>query len=235
MKNIVTCAILVLVCVMQYSCSKTDDYAVPAETLAGNIIDSVTGQSILTEQPDGIRLKMLETSWSDNPIPWYFWVKNDGTFNNTKVFRGTYLVTPVDGPFFPVEGKTVDVKGITKVDFTVVPFLNVSIAGKLEMADTTVTVNFGISRAKVGFKILDARVFVSNTPYVSNGSFDNQLTPPVISLSGTDDDEVLSTTYSVKVTKLKRGRTYYIKVGARTDDNISKRYNYSEVQQIDIP
>jgi len=236
MKNIITVFILGLFCIAQSACSKTDDYPQPSETLMGSIIDSVTGQPIITEQPDGIRLKMMETSWGDNPVPWYFWVKNDGTFNNTKVFRATYQITPVDGPFFPIEGKTVEVHGVTKIDFTVVPFLNVHYAGKLiQEEDTTVTISFNITRARAAFKILDARVFVSNTDYVSNGSFDNQLTPPAISLSGTADADVLATTYTVKVTKLKHGRTYYFKVGARTDDNVSKRYNYTDVQKIDIP
>lgn len=215
------------------SCSKTDDYAAPDATLTGNVIDSVTGKPLSTEQPNGVRIRMLETSWSQNPIPWYFWVKGDGTFNNTKVFRATYEITPVDGAFYPITGKTVTVDGTTHVDFTVVPFLNVNIS-KVQQADTTVTINYTIARPRTGFKITDAKVFVSTTPFVSNSSFILNLTQ-TNDLSGVDDATILGTSYSATVTGLGRKRTYYVRVGARSDDNVSKRYNYSEVKQIDIP
>ena len=215
------------------SCSKVDDYTAPDATLTGNIIDSVTGQPLRTEQPNGVRLRMLETSWSQNPIPWYFWVKGDGTFNNTKVFGATYEITPVDGPFYPIAGKSVQVTGTTRIDFTVVPFLTVNIS-KVTQADTTVTLSYNIARPRTGFKITDAKIFVSTTPYVSNSSFILNLTQ-TNDLNSVADATILGTTYSTTVTGLGRKRTYYIRVGARSDDNVSKRYNYSEVKQIDIP
>lgn len=236
MKKIIIASIALLFFAIVSSCSKTDTYPAPSETLMGSVIDSVTGQPIRTEQPDGIRIRMLESSWSDNPIPWYFWVKNDGTFSNTKVFAATYNITPIDGPFFPIEGKSVEVKGgVTKVDFVVVPFLNVNIVGKTTQVDTVVDLKYTISRPRAAFKITDARVFVSSTPYVSNGSFDNHLSSPVIDLTGTPDDDILATTYSATITGLSRGRTYYVRVGARSDDNVSKRYNYSAVEEVTIP
>lgn len=237
MKKIIIAIALFGSLVLGNSCSKSiDTYTAPAETLTGNVIDSVTGKPIQTEQPDGIRLQMLETSWSDNPIPWYFWVKPDGSFNNTKVFRATYKITPVDGPFFPIEGTTVDVKGVTNVDFKVVPFLNVEITGKLQQNGSEVSLNYKISRAKTAFKITDARVFVSNTSYVSNGSNDNILSSQNNNdLRNTADEDVLAGSYSATITGLKSGRTYYVRVGARTDDNVSKRYNYSEAQSVTIP
>ena len=236
MKNIIPILIYGLA-VLGFSCNKVDTYAAPEETVTGAVIDSVTGEPIETEQPEGIRLQMLETSWSSNPIPWYFWVKPDGTFFNNKVFAGRYKITPMDGPYFPIDGKEVDVKGTTKIEFTVVPFLNVNVLnGKLQAQDTTVLLNYEITRAKVAYKIKDARVFVSTTPYVGNASNDNILSSQNNNdLSGTSDADILSTTYSATVTRLKRGRTYFIRVGARTDDNVSKRYNYSKVYEIKIP
>lgn len=232
MKNIILIYSLAVLC---FSCKKVDTYSAPSETVTGAVIDSVTGASIETEQPEGIRLQMLETSWSNNPIPWYFWVKPDGTFYNDKVFAGKYKITPMDGPYFPVEGKEVQVKGSTKIEFTVVPFLNVTILNKLQVQDTMVSLTYQLSRARVAFKIKDARVFVSTTPYVGNASNDNMLSSQNnIDLSGASDADILATTYSATVTGLKRGRTYFIRVGARTDDNVSKRYNYSKVYQVKV-
>ncbi|MBV4355908.1 DUF3823 domain-containing protein [Pinibacter aurantiacus] len=237
MKKIIIAIALLGFLVLGNSCSKENDsYPAPSETLTGNVIDSVTGKPIQTEQPDGIRLQMLETSWSDNPIPWYFWIKPDGTFNNDKIFAATYKITPVDGPFFPVEGKSVVLKGKVNVDFIVTPFLNVEIVGKVQQNGNDVNLSYKISRAKAAYKITDARVFVSNTPYVSNGSNDNVFsTQNNNDLNGTPDETVLTTVYNAKITGLKSGRTYYVRVGARTNDNVSKRYNYSEEQAVTMP
>ena len=220
------------------SCIEKDEYAAPGETLTGSVIDVNTGEPIQTEQGSGIRIKLEETSWSDEPVPTYFWVKQDGTFMNAKVFQGTYTVTPVDGPYFPIEGKSVEVNGVTEVNFEVEPFLNVEITN-LDQNGGNVAVTFTISRSTESFKITDARVFVSNTQYVGNGTFLNnkagQSLTPSVNLNGTPDADILANTHTLNVVGLESGRTYYLRVGARTNDNVQKRYNYSEVMTVTVP
>ena len=70
------------------SCSK-DNYDEPQETFRGKFIDKQTGEPFQTAIGNtGIRIRMMEYSWSDNPQPYDMNVKMDGTFNNTKVFKG---------------------------------------------------------------------------------------------------------------------------------------------------
>ena len=223
---------------LSYSCIKTDEYAEPEETIKGSILDINTGEPIRTEQTNGARIQLEETSWSDNPALTYFAVKQNGTFQNTKVFKGTYTITPVDGPFFPISGKSVEVNGITEVNFEVEPFLNVEITD-LQQSGGSVAISFTIFRSTAAFKISDAKVFVSSTQFVGNSSYLNnkpgQSLSTSIDFNDTPDETVLSTTHILNVEGLESGRTYYLRIGARTNDNVQKRYNYSEIMPVTVP
>lgn len=134
--NLLYCLLSLLLCTM-VSCAKLDNYDAPEETLKGKVIDKNTKAPVQTEIGDrGIRLKLMELSWSDNPTPYYFSCMQDGSFNNTKIFKGTYNVVP-QGPFVPLVRKdnsgntiadgsqTLDIKGTADLTFEVEPFLHV--------------------------------------------------------------------------------------------------------------
>src|ERR1700755_892585 len=102
MKKIFYYAALVIAVGVGSSCNKTDNYAGPSSTITGSTVDEGTGQTVQTEiGGGGTRVKLLETSYSANPVPIYFQSKQDGTFNNTKVFGATYKIS-VEGPFVPI-------------------------------------------------------------------------------------------------------------------------------------
>src|SRR4051812_21700059 len=139
------------------SCSlfELDNYPAPAETLQGEVTDAATGDPVRTDQgSEGIRVRLTEVSWSDNPTPNPdFFCMPDGTFQNTKVFKGKYNIR-IDGPFIPLlredergvpiadETQTTDISGVTKVKFEVQPFLKVEWVGEPEVIN-------GKIRAKV--------------------------------------------------------------------------------------
>ncbi len=211
------------------SCNEIDNYDAPAETLTGSVIDETTNRPIITEQPNGFRIKLSEISWSDNPQPEYFWGKADGTFNNTKIFYGTYEISPVEGAFFDIEPVRSEIKGTTKIDFKVIPYLSVT-ASDISVSNGTLHVTYNLSRTKVGDKIIDARVFVSTNPHVGSNVLINDLSP-LKDLSEIDDVEILGTTFKESIDGLEPGKTYYVRVGARTN-NPSKRYNFTEIVTI---
>src|SRR5437870_5738023 len=102
MKQLLYYSLFCLAVVTGNSCSKTDNYAAPSDTITGSTIDEGTGNTVQTEiGGGGTRVKLLETSYSANPVPIYFQSMQDGTFNNTKVFGATYKVS-VEGPFVPL-------------------------------------------------------------------------------------------------------------------------------------
>ena len=235
MRHIFKLLIGLLLIVTNYSClSEIDNYSEPNETLKGTIIDKTTGNPLITET-GALRIKIEELSWNATPTPQYFGNKQDGTFFNSKIFKGHYRITAENGPFIPLTDTVeVDIKGVTLHDFVVEPYLHLNITD-LQIADTIFTVKFNITSESNMYKVLDAKVFVNNTSFVGDGANIKDYSAQKINFSTTLAEMVYLTEYSFKVTQLKRGRTYYMRVGARVDDPIVKKYNYSEIKEIKIP
>lgn len=77
---------------------------------------------------------LMEYSWSDNPVPYDFFAKRDGTFNNTKIFKGTYGIIP-EGPFVPLPEEIIDLEGVVKKNYFVEPLLRVQWVGEPVLKD----------------------------------------------------------------------------------------------------
>jgi len=234
-------------------CIKNDNYSAPNATVKGVLTDASTGQPYQSGAGDE-RLYILQTSYTaGTPIPFYWNIQANGNFYNDKVFKGTYKVYPTDGAFVPVVytssgnivdngSKTIDVSanGTTQLDFTVTPFLKVEWVGDPVInANGTVTINCRFTRGTTDpqwqFNVTDAFFFISNTPFVSNGSYDNTLSTDV-TFSGTTGNALLGTTVSItSKAALGSHQGYYLRVGARTADNVNKRYNYTEPKTLNVP
>lgn len=136
-----------------------DNYEEPAETIQGVVVDAATGKPILTDQgSEGIRVRMTELSWGDNvqhnPD---FYCMSDGSFQNTKIFKGEYNIR-VDGPFMPIvretkdgvplidESQTLWIEGTAQVKFEVQPFLHVEIVGDPMVSNGRITAQVRVTR-----------------------------------------------------------------------------------------
>ena len=242
-------------CLAVTSCKKYDNYVEPEQTLTGRLIDVTTGQPIQL-QPSGAVIRLEELSWGEKTgaavIPQDLAVKPDGTFNNTKLFSGTYLVYPFNGPFVPFystdSGNPVDKRqkveiknGSTTIDFQVEPLLKVEWIGQpVFNADKTVTVSFRFTRGTTNaFYIKDidqAWLNISNVPYLGDNTRDPNLSNSVVYSTTAAGNNALGTTVSLtSKLPLGTGRTYYLRVGVRTKDNIGQRYNYTDVRNIAVP
>ena len=146
---------------MLTSCSmfEIDNYEEPAETIWGEVVDEATGKRVLTDQgSEGIRVRLTELSWGDNvqhnPD---FYCMMDGTFQNTKLFKGEYNVR-IDGPFIPLVRENTDgtllhdgsvnteISGTTKVKFEVQPFLNVEFVGDPQVSHGVIKAQVRVTR-----------------------------------------------------------------------------------------
>lgn len=144
------------------SCSmfELDNYDAPSETLQGEVVDVATGEPVLTDQgSEGIRVRLTELSWGDNVThnP-DFYCMSDGTFQNTKLFKGHYNVR-IDGPFIPLvreddrgvpiadETLDIDIKGVTKIKFEVQPFLKVEWGGTPTVSNGKINAKVKVTRA----------------------------------------------------------------------------------------
>ena len=183
-------------------------------------------------------------SYKANPTPQDIPIKQDGTFENTKLFSGTYNMEPYGGAFWPVQMDTAIKLGKSlQKDFKVVPYLYVDANSKLD--DTTLHLTCKL-RAPITQNlpyVLDIRPFVSLTQFVGSGSMIAQydLDQYKINVNSNWWDGVGDmttgqgyTTYVLPDLPLKHGRTFYVRVGARVEDTYQE-YNYSDIITVVVP
>jgi len=182
-----------------------DNYAAPKETIKGAVLDVATGDTVYTDDgttkdnnnpSEGTRIRLRELSWTETAVPdnYDFYCMNNGTFQDTKVFKGYYNVQ-LDGAFIPLiridqqgdtiadESKYIQIQGVTVADFKVQPFLKVAWVGTPTVSNGKVTATFIVTRAvspadfqaKVApmggwndnfLDITDVTLFVSESPSV---------------------------------------------------------------------
>ena len=184
-RNILIFPILLVATIVLLASCQIDNYDEPDATVTGQVIDNATGKPILTE-PYGFRIKMDETSWSDNPTPRYISGKVDGTFNDKSYFEGTYVATAVDGAFIVSDPQTIQIKSksTTTVNFNVNPYIsfnNVSIVKEGSTVKATFILNkYVASATPVNYAVIAN----ANTPYF--GMSDNQVSSGRITLRNED-------------------------------------------------
>ena len=232
-KGLMTASVLLAV----HACSKVDNYPGPNAAYQGNIIDSVTGQSLLTET-SGAEIELLQTSWVANPDPYYIPSKQDGSFQDTRIFSGTYSVIPTQGAFWPIaDTLKTQINGIMNQNFTVVPYLEIINFEDSVNADSLVmTCNLMCPEPNGLPEVLEIWPFVNSTPFVGSASSipnytisDN--TNPSYNLAAINSNwnaTIAATTYRLVVHGLLPGRTYYARLGVRVNDSY-KKYNFSPI------
>ena len=156
--------------------------------------------------------------------------KADGTFNNSKIFKGIYIVQPVEGAFFEVDPVEVEISGTTTLTFEVTPFLK--ILADISTSGPDLIGRYRIHKSEGAGKIMTARLLVSKwNPNVGMNRIDFEA---VRDFSQIDDKKVVSTTYMDTILNcLEPGVTYYVRVAALAA-NTSGRYNLSEVIKLEI-
>jgi len=207
-----------------------DNYGVPGETLKGSVVDVVTGDPVYADVTNNsTRIRLMELSWTATAVPnnYDFPCMRDGTFNNTKLFKGYYNIR-IDGPFIPLvrlnqqgdtiadESRYVEISGVTDVKFQVQPFLKIEWVGTptIDAAKGTITASFKVTRAVSpdDFKakiepmggydpnflnVTDIKLFISESSYV--GLNDSNGTPYTVTqnYSGNDFDSLLGQTITL--------------------------------------
>lgn len=230
--------------IVMSSCMKTDNYAEPDASLSGTVIDETTNKPILTG-PGEFSIRLLETSWSDNPSPQDLAVRQDGSYQNTKLFQATYSMQPYGGAFWPAD-KVLDVKlgASGKQDFHVTPYLQVNDVKWTVSADHKMVISCTLEAPLVpGLpQVIEVRPFISLTPNCGAGNRIDAYFKDEYRVSinkewaqiGNVSTGKGNETYTINDIPLKSGFTYYVRMGAKVKDTFEK-YNYSAVQTVKIP
>lgn len=246
MKKLTYYTALFFIALAAASCSKVDNYAAPSSTITGSTVDEVTGKTVQTEIGGrGTRVKLLETSYSNNPVPIYLESMQDGTFNDTKVFAATYKVS-VEGAFVPVvqtdntgsviadSSQNIVLKNSSTLQFKVQPFLRVSWVGQpVVNADKSVSVQVQITRGtndpNYQQPITNINLYVSNTQInCSDANYDQRYTTTT-SISEAKSDSIFNQHQIITLTT-KGGalpqQDVYFRVGAKINAGLGY-YNYT--------
>ena len=238
-------AMLLLISLSACSLFELDNYDAPAETLKGEVVDVATGEPVLTDQgSEGIRVRLTELSWGDNvaPNPDFFCMP-DGTFQNTRLFKGTYNIQ-VDGPFIPLlreddrgvplanETQTMEIEGVTKARFEVQPFLKVEWVGSPTVFNGKVRAQVKVTRgvseedfqSKIEpmggysdsfFNVTDVQLFVSYSSSVGYRARDTRWSN-AIEYSGASFDGLVGETITIESTgTIPSGRAVFVRAAAR--------------------
>lgn len=224
------------------SCMEIDNFDAPDEHFTGRIIDSTTGENILADQGE-CHVRIWEKSYSLNPSPQDIPVKQDGEYNNTKLFAGTYDVVP-EGAWWPADTVRLGIGGKTvKRDFEVTPYLKlIDFQTRIEDGKLVVSCRLDVPPIEEGMpNIMDIRPFLSLNQYCGAANS--------ISYYSTIDDykKNINAKWD-KVKKLEDGKsevyefrlwvkpgyTYFVRMGARVRDTFQK-YNYTEIVKVEIP
>lgn len=229
------------------SCGEDDNYPAPAETFKGTIVDAETGDPFQTAVgTTGVRIKMMEYSWSDNPTPYYMYSMMDGQFNNNKVFKGEYGITP-EGAFVPLTEERVEISGTVEKKYEVEPFLRIEWVGEPVVHDNgTATVQVKIHRATTHpdyqQALAEAWLYVSETQYVGDFSYSPNFSTKLTgaNLPALGETVTITTGWPGGIgTGSQRtfpdySRKYFLRAGARINKQVNSTnvYNYTTVKEI---
>lgn len=245
------------------SCQKIDNWGEPSARFYGNVIDSYTGKNLLSSQNDW-SIRIWEKSWTGTAAPQNqsLSVKQDGSYNNMKLFGGKYDMLPYGGPFWPADTvKSVILGTSTQQDFTVKPYLQIlnftqTLGGTALAPTLTLTCQLKAPIITGLPQLYEVKPFLSLTTFCGNSNNINiseyttsqsstSTTPSArrtinrtwaaeLTAQGVLGTSDTSGTYTMGPLPVKPGYTYYVRCGAAVND-ANKRYNYSEIVKIVVP
>ncbi|MEX2565395.1 MAG: DUF3823 domain-containing protein [Cyclobacteriaceae bacterium] len=222
---------LIGLCVMLTSC-ELDNYDIPDKILEGMVVDKLTGETIQTRQPDGIKIRLMEEGYT-NPVPYDFWTKSDGTFRNTRVFSAKYKALTLEGPFeqSSVEEVDLDLTKNQNITFEVEPYarlLDVSIS----KTGSGIKATYKISQTNPERKIIRSMLICSDSPIIHQTTT-NKLSSEENDLEILENENIYQMSFEDEIPNLEIGRTYYARVAVLTENSLS-RFNYSPIIEIEF-
>lgn len=235
------------------SCMKIDNFDGPNAQFGGRIIDSTTDEPILASQGHG-RVRIWEKSYDEYPAQQDIPLKQDGTFNNNKLFAGTYDVLP-EGPWWPADTiRKVGIGAHKMLDIEVTPYLKlIDFEYRLEPGGIA---SDGKAYQKLYMScrldapiaaglpmILDIRPFISRTVWVGPGNDGNMswYDKPAYRLpvnkewaNIAKDPDGKSVRQELPALEVYAGYTYYFRMGARVND-VYQNFNLTRIESITLP
>lgn len=223
------------------SCEK-DNYDAPEAAIAGQVTDQ-NGKPFQTANGKGsMAIRIVETSYANGNesvvvTPQELNLKQDGSYENTRLFAGSYEVTPWQGAFYPdVETKTVELKNgkSTTVNLTVTPYLELEwVKEPYLTSDNFLKASFKFKRnmkeSATAPDVKDACIWISRTQYCGTEG-DSNYTPATLTITNTQEGQVIELSSKIAI---KYSMKYWVRIGARCNDTYQK-YNFTDIKEMDV-
>lgn len=235
-------------------CGDLDNYEAPDGAIHGVVVDQMTSETVYqpVNSESGLRVQLTQQNWEVEADPQLSYATEDGTFTNTMVFSGEYLMDFGQTNFFPIGKQPVTIGGMTEVTVPVTPFCTIYL-NDLSFENRAVRANVSIKRTwnwiedNRGCKIEKIALFCHVSPHVDQES-GNNIGSGAIDCSGTDDMQLLTGDKTQEVnlvmdgTKLQQyahvikanGNKLFVRAGVATRYNGDIRYNYSDIRTISV-
>lgn len=223
---------LILVSLFLMSCSEKDNYAEPKEALQGALIDEETGDSIPSQQPNGLRIRLYDQQYSA-PQPIDFYGKQDGSFKNTRLFAGKYKLIADGGAFHTLDTMNVELPLDEDIEIKALPYLRIKASAEA-IGGNSIVVKSELTKPEPDTGNIERRaVLVNETPYVDFQNFSNDA--PILDVGQTSDEELTNTAFKDTISGLESNETYFVRIGGMVDQAGSDTYNYSKIIEVDMP
>lgn len=204
-----------------------DNYDGPDSSLSGGIYDIETNELIQQDIINGAKIEYIEHGY-ENPELQNMIFKVDGTYQNDLMFAGTYTIAAVRGNFVPTEPFDIKVKGDTKQDFKVQPYIRIKNA-KIEKIGNKIVATFNMQQT-VTNKVVKTGLYVHIQPTVGEPMC--SVKKELLLNSVINESKEYSIELDLSVEKaLLAGQQYYFRIGALIDASEAK-FNYAPAVRI---
>ncbi|MCF0074459.1 DUF3823 domain-containing protein [Dyadobacter sp. CY261] len=205
-----------------------DNYPAPDSQLYGTFLDIDTNEPVEQDIIRGSTIEFIEQGYASQTKQTMI-IKNDGSYRNNLIFANTYTITPVRGNFVPVTAQEVSVKGETKLDFKVQPYIRVKEAS-IEKVGTKIVAKFKLQQTVIN-NVRKIGLYAHPEPSVGE--------PLRVALAEQEINGAIdpNKVYQVEIdlpsnsNVLKTGNQYFFRAGAIIDAPESK-FNYAKAVRV---
>ncbi len=214
---------------------KVDNYEQPSAELYGTFIDAGTNQPLAQDIVNGTVIELIEHGFvkDQTNVTQTLVVKGDGTYKNSQIFPGKYLVRAVRGNFQNIAATdTLEIKGSTKLDFSVTPYLRIKEPSIVKVG-TKVTATFKIEQTSTQ-NVTRIGLYVHPNPNVGSPMTLNPRVETNLNRLATPTETfTITIDLAANTTTLVPGQQYYFRIGALSSAG-SAKFNYAPAIRITI-
>lgn len=218
---------LVLAAALAFSCSVDDREGDLSASYSGKCVDRLSGRVVPTEY-FGATLLFGDVS-GDPGQPKSFYVKPDGSYNNTRMYPASYKVW-ANGPFCEVDTLYFDLNGHKDFDLNVVPNITLTLASSsVSGGMLTMTASYKVN--KPGVSEGDLAIVYGAVSNPGQAQASRSLSNKTVSCWKKTDKFVGTDGFVTMSIKLGDNTRYYARIGAKLAG--TDYWNYTEEITID--